>query len=319
MKIYICDYPHSANKWIYKGYRNAWKKLGYEVVLIPGDKLLSEVFEDCGEEYMAMIPDFSVSGEDTGDRCLEILEKSYKTFVSAQPNAFPAPWGHHLNFKCGASASAITALNQMDNVFLWAFADDDFGSSGSQFGWRKWKKVNTIPLAYDSVAYQEIKDDKYKEFDISFIGGWVNNGFNEKRKIMTDIFSKFMKSGLKCGFFIEKNLTHEQECKLLYNSKMTLNIHDAYQRTLGCDTNERTFKSLGLNGCLVSDTVGQLNRIFPNLRTSLDPDEIVQITKDYLSLSEKELNDIKEENRQNILENHTYINRVKAMLSFKNS
>jgi spore maturation protein CgeB len=172
-----------------------------------------------------------------------------------------------------------------------------------------------MPLAYDSINYKQIENNKYKEYDICFVGGWANNGFNEKRRIMLDAFSKFMKSGLNCGFFVEQNLSHEQECQLLYNSKVTLNLHDAYQRELGYDTNERTFKSLGLNGCLVSDTVAQVNRLFPNIRTSLDPNELVQITKDYLSLTTKELNDIKEENRQNILENHSYINRVQQFLN----
>ena len=131
---------------------------------------------------------------------------------------------------------------------------------------------------------------------------------------MIDVFSKFKDSGLKCGFFIEKNLTHEQETELMSNSRVALNIHDAYQRTLGTDTNERTFKSLGLNGCLVSDTVGQLNRIFPELKTSLDSQEIVEITKQYVNLTERELDILKEEGRQNILDNHCYTNRVKSLL-----
>ena len=75
-------------------------------------------------------------------------------------------------------------------------------------------------------------------------------------------------------------------------SKISLNIHDAYQRTLGCDTNERTFKSLGLNGILISDKIKQLENIFPNIKTSNDSSELVRITKEYLSLTEKELNNI---------------------------
>ena len=124
-----------------------------------------------------------------------------------------------------------------------------------------------------------------------------------------------MNSGLKCGFFVNKNLTHKQECDLLANSKITLNIHDAYQRVLGLDTNERTFKSLGLNGLLVSDKVKQLNELFPNVATSLSADELVSITKEILSLSENEIKIIKEENKHNILENHCYINRVKTLMS----
>jgi spore maturation protein CgeB len=149
------------------------------------------------------------------------------------------------------------------------------------------------------------------------VGGWADNGFGEKKKIMVDIFSHFMKSGLKCGFFINKNISHQQECDILANSKLTLNIHDAYQRILGLDTNERTFKSLGLNGLLVSDSVGQLNNMFPNVSTSLDAAELVQITKDILDLSDTELSIMREDNRHNILTNHCYTHRVQTLLNLE--
>jgi hypothetical protein len=197
----------------------------------------------------------------------------------------------------------------MDNVYLWTFTDvvPDY--------FHKWKKVQTIPLAFDSISYKPTIDKSYGKYDICFVGGWVDNGLDEKRKIMMDIFLEFKKSGLNCGFFINKNLSHEQENALLYNSKISLNIHDAYQRTLGFDTNERTYKSLGLNGIMISDKVDQLERIFPEVKTTLDPSELVRITKDYLSLSEKELNDIKEKNRQHVLDNHCYTHRVKELLA----
>ena len=131
---------------------------------------------------------------------------------------------------------------------------------------------------------------------------------------MIEVFSKFMDSGLKCGFFINKGLTNEQECDLIFNSKLSLNIHDAYQRTLGYDTNERTFKSLGLNGALVSDTIAQLSNIFPDVPTSLDSNVLVDKTKELLSLTKDEIRGIKEINRQNISDNHTYINRVEQLL-----
>jgi hypothetical protein len=316
MKIFTADFPKHAGRWIYRGYQKAWDHLGYSVKTYedyefdlgtpPEQTSIISCFpskQQQEEDYMIM----TVDGLVTQDWELEAIRKSQKTFIFVQPNVFPRPWGTHSNFVCLTRDDVIGELNSMDNVYLWTFIDNTSYHL-------KWKKVHTVPLAYDSLSYKPIKSKEHEKYDISFIGGWANNGFDEKRKIMIDIFSRFKDSGLNCGFFVEKNLTHEQECRVLYNSKLTLNIHDAYQRVLGYDTNERTFKSLGLNGCLVSDTVGQLNRIFPNLKTSLDSNEIVQITKDYLSLSEKELNDIKEENRQNILDNHCYTNRVKSLL-----
>ena len=96
---------------------------------------------------------------------------------------------------------------------------------------------------------------------------------------------------------------------------MTLNIHDAYQRILGLDTNERTFKSLGLNGLMISDTVQHLNEIFPDVKTSSEPQELVNITKEILSLTQSEIDVIKEKNKQEIMDNHCYTNRVDQLTS----
>ena len=315
MKIYLPKYTSHAGRWIYDGYLDAWKQLGYEqgaptppadgeevtaYLLLPSEK------ETLNEEYIIMTTDALV--QQGGPHAMETATRSHKTFVFTQPNIYPKPWGDHPNYQCIASDETIDTLNQMDNVYLW-----NFGETKKEHFF-KWKEVHTIPLAFDPINYQPCKNDDYKKYDICFVGGWVNNGFNEKRKIMIEIFSEFMKTNLKCGFFVGKNLTHQQECDLLYNSRLTLNIHDAYQRILGNDTNERTFKSLGLNGVLVSDTVRQLNHLFPNLSTSLDAKGLVEITQNYLSLTEQELTDIREKNRQDILENHCYTNRIQQLL-----
>ena len=86
-------------------------------------------------------------------------------------------------------------------------------------------------------------------------------------------------------------------------------------RALGLDTNERTFKSLGLNGLMVSDKVKQLNEIFPDIATSLDSDELVSVTKEILSLTESERENMREESRQNILDNHCYTHRIQTLLN----
>ena len=304
MKVYVYDYGSHAGKWIYNAYGKAWAAKGFDVVRLPTNKSISDIV-DTSEEYMLMVADTAANGPE----CLKVVEKSHKTFLYVQPNVFPHPWGTHPNFISLAAPETISGINELENVTLWTFGDDTHSYH------TKWKEVNSIPLAFDSVGYTRSVNEKYKKFDICFVGGWANNGFDEKRKIMIDVFSKFKDSGLNCAFFIEKNLSHEQETELISSSRVALNIHDAYQRCLGTDTNERTFKSLGLNGCLVSDTVGQLNRMFPDLKTSLDSSEIVQITQQYLSLTEKELEDIKEQNIQNILENHCYTNRVESLLS----
>ena len=303
MKIYIKKSNIvGAWLWIDKGYEHAWRESGFDV------EYFDKLEEITSSEYDISLREWDI--ESLSD--LKFLEKARRVYIFAQPQIFPKPWGLHPNFVSRLPGDIIRSLNQMENVYLWTF-----GSVNPDFH-HKWKKTYTVPLAFDSVSYKPIRDEKYAKYDICFIGGWANNGFDEKRKIMVEAFLEFKHSGLKCGFFVNRNLNHEQENLLLYNSKLSLNIHDSYQRILGYDTNERTFKALGLSGALISDEVGQLKNMFPHVKTSNDPKELVGFAREYLSLTEKELSKIKEENRQNILDNHCYIHRVQQLLNLTN-
>jgi len=316
MKIYISDFEKHAGKWIYQGYQKAWASLGFEVIKCDTSAypkyILPEPQPAPGEEYMVMLTEYDAQlmHDASGIRSIDLIANSTKTFLFVQPSRYPEPWAQHPNFTTCLNIQLSSMIKQMDNVYPWTFAD-----AGAYDFYPRWEdKINTVPLAFDSIGYTPTEVEKYKQFDISFVGGWADNGFDEKRKIMMKTFAAFKDSGLKCGFFINKNLSHQQECDLLANSKMTINVHDAYQRTLGTDTNERTYKSLGLNGLMISDTVKQLNDIFPSVRTTLEPSEMVTIAKEILSLPESEFDNIKEVNRENILKNHCYINRAQTFL-----
>ena len=167
-------------------------------------------------------------------------------------------------------------------------------------------------LAFDSINYKTTQTEEYT-FDVCFVGGWANNGFNEKRKIMLKHFAELQSSGLKCGVFINKNLTHEQENHILCNSKVALNIHDAYQRVLGLDSNERTFKSLGLTGALVCDNITQVKNVFPSLELYDTPKQMVELIKHYVDMPLADLEQVKKTNRELINKEHTYINRVEQL------
>jgi len=298
MKVYIKNHPAHAGKWIYEGYKRAWTALGYDVQYFTN---LSEIKES--GDYYIMTTDSSI----TDYSSLSALEKSTKSFIFAQPNEFPKPWGMHPNFVCSLQEELIKEINKIDNAILWTFLD-------STEYHKKWKTVHTAPLAFDSIGYTPEEKPSFNKYDVCFVGGWANNGFNEKQQIMKDTFSKFMNTNLKCGIFINKNLSHQDECNLLYNSKVALNIHDAYQRKLGLDTNERTFKSLGLNGLLVSDSISQLSNLFPEVPTSLDAQKLVDYIVDYVLYDQEKLQSIKEKNRAMIMEKHTYVKRVEEFL-----
>jgi hypothetical protein len=310
LKIYVIDYSISqgAGHWIYKGYQNAWSHIGYDVVKVPCGARLGDEVKNLEEEFMIMTVDASIGMED-----MRVLEKAKQVFVYAQPNQFPHPWGTHPNFICLAGDQVIHSLNQMENVCLWNWSDD------TSFH-LKWKKVNTVPLALDSISYKPVENKKTKEYDVCFIGGWANNGFGEKRKIMIQYFSEFMKTDLNCGFFVNKGITHDQENFIICNSKVCINIHDAHHLKNGFDTNERTFKTLGLNGCLISDSIGrgketnQIARLFPDLPVADNPKSMIEKVREYIAKPREELTFIKEFNKENILKNHTYVKRVERFI-----
>ena len=288
--------------WIYEGYKKAWESLGYET------QYIENPLRTDNDEYYVMITDgWYASKYFQKDLLHNFIKSAKKVFCFSQPTNFPMPWGSHPNFKSTCTAELIQEINCLDNIKLWSFADIN------KEYFPNWKHIETVPLAFDNIGYEYLQDEKYK-FDVCFVGGRANNGFDEKYKIMMSHFSAFKDSGLKCGIFVGKNLTHEQENKLLYNSKVAINIHDAYQRKLRLDTNERTFKALGLTGVLVTDDEGQLQRLFPDVKRTNDPKEMVKFVKEYVNISEEELNSIKEKNRKIILDNHTYVHRVKKLL-----
>jgi len=296
VKVYIKRHNSGAGKWIYNGYSSAWKSLGYNTIFYDN---LEEI--EAHGDYYVMALDSNIRESN-----YEAIENSRKSFVYVQPNRFPMPWGAHPNFISLCPDTIIEKLNNSENVHQWCFGRvTDFHF--------KWRNVKYIPLAFDSINYKPIEDKKYK-FDICFIGGWADNGFNEKRKIMLDYFKEFKDTKIKCGIFINKNISHEQENKILSNSKVALNIHDAYQRVLGLDTNERTFKSLGLTGLLLTDKVEEVTNLLPEVQTVSSPLEMKHTVLTLLAKNREELKAIKEQNRLDILKNHTYINRVKSLL-----
>ena len=109
-------------------------------------------------------------------------------------------------------------------------------------------------------------------------------------------------------------MSHEQENHILNNSKIALNIHDEYQRVNQLDCNERTFKGLGANGFLVSDKIKQLNRLFPNVFSSNNPQEIVDLCLDFVTKDTSDINEEKLKNQKMIESSHTYIKRVEYLL-----
>ena len=298
MKLYIQKPTvKGAWLWINEGYKAAWKEHGYDV--IPYADIL-EI--NTADKYHLMAWEYDIKGR---NEAIEVLEKAQKVYLYVQPNYFPPPWGLHPNWQCSLGDDTISQINNMEHVHLW-----NFGDTRSDFFF-KWNKVLSLPLGFDSINYKPVEDSKYA-FDICFIGGWANNCFNEKRKIMIDHFVEIKKLNLKCGIFINKDISLQDEANILYNSKIAINIHDAYTRIIGGNYNERTFKGLGLTGFLISDRHLLLEKHFPDLPMASTPKEMADLVAYYM---EQDIVEIKTKNRLDTLNHHTYLERAKALAS----
>jgi len=301
MKIYIPYHSNHAGHWIYEGYKNAWEALGYDVEYIKDE---SDFLKSTPSEYQVMLTEAPLFNNVEG--IYDFIERAQKVYMYVQPNNFPDPWGAHPNFISHSSDKVINTLNDLDNVYLWSFSNNKNSSY-----YDKWKEVHYIPLAFDDVAYQPIQDKEY-EYDICYIGGLADNGFNEKSLIMQDYFHELSQTGIKLGVSINQNISLEQEAKLLYNSKIAINLHDNYQHILGLDSNERTFKSLGLNGFLISDNVKEVGNLFPEVPLAKSSTDMCELVQRYL---DQDLTLEKERNKALILKNHTYKQRVEKFLT----
>ena len=302
-EVYIPMHLGAAGKWIYEGYFRAWRSLGYESIFYDQ---MDEVSPKSDYYIKALVS--HVRSEDH----VQKLKDSHRAFIYVQPNDFPAPWGTHPNFQCHCPLDIIEKLNLLENVHYWCF-------NNNSSLYTKWKKdINYIPLAFDHIGYNPIKN-KELEYDVCYVGGLANNGFNEKEAIMDDYFGEIVESKYKIkGRFVDnQNVSLQFEADLLFNSTIALNIHDAYQQSLGFDVNERTFKSLGLTGFMISDHVYELRNLFPKVPTADNSKEYVKLINSYLGMAEsnkEDLKQLKESNRQHILNNHTYVHRVNRLL-----
>jgi hypothetical protein len=294
---YIKHHPHSAGKWIYEGYARAWEFLGFNV------KFFNELSEIKNDASYVMTTESDILN-DTG-----VLSDVEKSFVFVQPFTFPQPWGSHPNWVTSVSHECAEKTNSKKSIKKWTFVNGVHGEN-----YKPWNEVSYFPLAFDSIGYQLPDFDIKKEFDVCFIGGWANNGFNEKQKRIIDYLSLIQRSNLKCGFFVNSGLNHNEENFVLCSSKIALNIHDEYQVQLGLDLNERTYKSLATSGILVSDNVKEMENIFPHIKLANNPEEMMDLINQYMKIDDDDLISEKIMNRNEILKNHTYIKRVERML-----
>lgn len=295
--VYIKNHRTGAGRWIYGGYIRAWKQMGYEV------KLFDDIF------FIGNDAKFIMTTEVDLNNGLQIIKNVERAFVFVQPFRFPNPWGMHPNWKTSIKEDDAVMINQISSIKKWTFVNNVTSTD-----YKPWDDIHYIPLAFDDIGYTLFDIEIEKQFDVCFVGGWADNGYNEKQIRIREYLEKIQRSKLRCGFFVNAGLTHEQENFVISSTKIAINIHDEYQVRLGYDLNERTFKSLALSGILVSDSVKEMENLFSKIKTAKTPGEMLDFINFYMNANNDELLLERMKNRRNILDNHTYTKRIEEFL-----
>lgn len=326
-----------AARFIYEGYKDAFLDLGYEFRPLTSNDNLNKVLNFYN-------PDVFISS--LNDYCLKFLNlellKKYRKKGLVFFNQIGA-WNLSVNqFGGEALNNNPTYLNLIkkgvagDIFFNWLQQDDPCMDG---FTKNTGYPFHTILLAANTKKYFYNFDKKYKS-EISFVGSYLPDKkeffkkhlFPLMRKYNVKVYGSDWTFNDKLLGYLQKvgqyfnidplkkvrtvKLPLDDERKVYSSSTISLNIHENHQRLNGKDFNERTFKIIASGGFEICDNVKVLRRYFTEKELV-----IAQNTKDwfhmieyYIKHPDKRIPIIKAGIKK-ILKEHTYINRVKQIIT----
>jgi len=201
-------------------------------------------------------------------------------------------------------------------------------------------KFYTIPLAADKIVLEKSKFDKKFVSDISFIGTnlpgkrkyFEDNIFSLKEKYDLRLYGQDWTTVDKMLGWIQKGgqyfnlpvvrsiqkpkLSLGEEGDIYASSKISINVHEDYQRRFGEDCNERTFKIPMAGGFEITDDISCIRKYFKEgeeiviARNKRDWYDKINF---YIVNSEKR-KIIIDAGRKRVLRDHTYHNRVNQII-----
>ena len=342
--LYYYPYPNSLNsgRTIYYGYKNAFETLGHNFYTLNAHESYEEVLEKV-EPHIFI---WSVGSTQNLKEKITIInkyrQKGMKVFVQ-----IPF-WNHSFgllrineskSLKDNMELISLIKSGEVGDYFYNSCDDIDERMNGFEKT-TNYKHIS-IPLAADkNIIYDANYKNEFKA-DISYIGTLLpekkaffkdnimplRNQYNIKLYgqdwTTTDkVIGLFHKFGMYYNIPFLKDLRKQRlelsdEGDIYRSTKISINIHEEYQKKFGGDCNERTFKIPLAGGFEIVDNVRCIKKYFNEKEMVIadNPNDYKEKLQYYLKNPDK-CQDIIEAGRKRVLRDHTYERRVEQMLGY---
>jgi spore maturation protein CgeB len=332
-----------AHRTIYHGYRNAFLDLGHEFQPFTLDHRLDEVLQ----HYR---PDLFITASHSFyrrqlDYALLRRFRNEGLRVLVKIDFWDSPLSalrinEAKSLKDEPRIVDMIASGELGDFFFHVVEQDDPRMAG--FSERTGRPFYTVPLAADRIALKPAFDPRF-DADISYVGTSLPEkraffkehvfplGRRHTLRIYGQDWSRLDRSLAwvqRAGQYLnikplarlrKPRLQLEDEARIYASSKVSINVHEEYQRRFGGDCNERTFKIPFCGGFEVVDQVACLDRYFERgreLAVASTGGEWVDMVEHYLRHPEARASMI-DAGRQRVARDHTYHNRVAQLLSLR--
>lgn len=327
LKIY-CEVSQGASTFIRTGWKNAFEKAGHNFVFFPEHSNVFDLFNLYGSSDILIGTTYNLNNSlfkliQRNPQMKVILFGSAYGKVSDELdlNVYPIDYAKQQEIENIEKLKKETG--KPDYIFIHTpdfFVDNMLGYWKSKIGIDIFGLMN----AADTTIYRKT-ENKNNRFscDIGYVGGyWPYKArsldkyliklCNNKSK---DFNIKIFGNGWNIPQFLG-SLDFTEDNLVFNNSKICPNISEEHSLIIP-DFIERLFKIPVSGGFLISDNVKNIEHIYPNniLPTFNNYDEFVELIEFYLK-NESLRESIQKLQKNNILDKHTYFDRISSMLKY---
>ena len=329
-----------AGRTIYHGYKNAFTHLGHEFKeLTADDDFMTTLAKFQPDIFMTSLNNYYLRYLD-----LDILNQYRKKGLKVLVNIpfWDSPLSKlRINETPGLKDTPehikLLADDRLGDIFYNICEQGDGRMKG--FEQATGLKYHTVPLAADHLTLKPAVDSRFAS-DIAYIGTYLPakreffkaQVFPLRRKYNLRLYGQDWTARDRCLSLIQKagqyfnipvlktiqkpKLQLNDEAKIYRTAKISINVHEDYQKQFGGDCNERTFKIPLCEGLEITDDVACIAKYFVTDKEMIiarnQQDWFEKI--DYYLKNPEAAKKIIAAGKARVLNEHTYVHRAQQLI-----